>query len=276
MTDAAAQPPLSHPAQAAPPPLREEAGRPAPHPDADLNLGPDADLNLDPGPGPAGAPAARAAGRRARAILLLEFLALYLGVPAAMAFALPPSAMWPVMFAATGLSFLLLRRESGFAWRSALGVPDRAGWIWTVAIGAVCLLLGGAVVAVTAPEALFVLPLEATGLWAMIMLFYPPLSALPQEIIFRTLFFARHARLFPSPAMAIAANGAVFGLAHAFLGNWIAVVLSGLGGAVFALAYLRAGPRRGLLTVTAMHAAAGCALFTAGMGVFLYHGFAGG
>ena len=66
MTDAAAQPPLSHPAQAAPPPLREEAGRPAPHPDADLNLGPDADLNLDPGPGPAGAPAARAAGRRAR------------------------------------------------------------------------------------------------------------------------------------------------------------------------------------------------------------------
>lgn len=221
------------------------------------------------------APGPDALEGRARAILWAEFLALYLGIPAAMTFLLPPSAMWPIMFAATGLSLFLLRRDPVFRWRDALGAPSLRGWLWTLATGAACLGLGAAVVAWTAPGALFGLPLGATGLWLTIMLLYPPLSALPQEIIFRTLFFARYRRLFPSTAAAVAANGVAFGLAHAFLNNWVAVVLSGIGGAIFALAYLEAGPRRGLATVTAMHAVAGCALFTVGMGVFLYHGFAG-
>lgn len=247
MTDAAAQPP--HPGAA--PRASAPGAQPWPH------------------------ETAAALDRRARAVLWAEFLALFLGIPALMVLVLPPAAMWPVMFAATGLSFLLLHRDGGFSWRGALAPPSATGWLWTAAVAAACLALGAAVVALSAPDALFVLPLKAAGLWATIMLLYPPLSALPQEIIFRTLFFARYARLFPTTAAAVAANGVVFGLAHAFLGNWVAVVLSGLGGAVFALAYLKAGPRRGLWTVTAMHAAAGCALFTAGMGVFLYHGFAG-
>ncbi|MGG7565967.1 CPBP family intramembrane glutamic endopeptidase [Rhodovulum sp. DZ06] len=232
-------------------------------------------MNMDRGGG-GQAPAAAfgGLGGRARAVLGAEFAALYLGMPLALAFLLPASAMWPVMFAALAFALFLLRRAEGFRWLERIHPPTVRGWVWTLAVGVATMGASLAAMAALRPEALFGLPIHMPRTWVMVMLLYPLVSALPQEVLFRTLFFERYAPLFPSRAWAVAANGAVFGLAHLFLNNWIAVVLSGLGGALFALAYLEAGPKRGLLTVSAMHGIAGCALFTAGMGVFFYHGMA--
>ena len=48
------------------------------------------------------------------------------------------------------------------------------------------------------PGQALALPRRATGLWLAILLLYPVLSALPQELIFRALFFRRYRRLFPA------------------------------------------------------------------------------
>jgi len=103
-------------------------------------------------------------------------------------------------------------------------------------------------------------------------LLYPLFSALPQELIFRVLFVERYAGLFPNKAWTVAVNAACFGLAHLFYGNWIAPLLSALGGLVFAWAYVY---RRSFPYAVLLHAVAGQIIFTSGLGIFFYHGAIG-
>ncbi len=44
----------------------------------------------------------------------------------------------------------------------------------------------------------------------MILLFYPVLSALPQEIVFRPLFFRRYGAILPDAHAGIVVNAALF------------------------------------------------------------------
>ena len=113
----------------------------------------------------------------ARPWLWAEFAGLFLGVPLALAFVLPPSAMWTVLIggAATGLA--LLQLTPGFSWRELLRGPvvaDRRLLTLTV--------LGTAATAVLAtlalvPQALFILPLRVPELWLLILLLYPLAAA---------------------------------------------------------------------------------------------------
>ena len=66
-------------------------------------------------------------------------------------------------------------------------------------------------------------------LWLMIMVAYPILSAWPQEVIYRSLFFERYGVLFSSTALLILANGAVFGFGHLFYMNWITISMTAVG-----------------------------------------------
>jgi membrane protease YdiL (CAAX protease family) len=122
------------------------------------------------------------------------------------------------------------------------------------------------------PERLFALPRFNTGLWLVIMIAYPLVSAVPQEIVFRALFFERYGALFPDLRWAILANAGLFGLAHLFYGNWPAVVLTAVGGGIFAWAYAH---RRSFGFACVLHAVSGQIVFTSGLGVFFYHGAIG-
>lgn len=119
------------------------------------------------------------------------------------------------------------------------------------------------------PERLFAFPAGNPRMWTIVMIAYPLLAAYPQEVVFRAFFFDRYAPLFRRPATTIAANAAGFGLAHLFYGNWVAPVLSGLGGALFAYRYHRTGS---LLLVSLEHGLWGDFLFTVGIGWFFYSG----
>jgi hypothetical protein len=103
------------------------------------------------------------------------------------------------------------------------------------------------------------------------MLFYPLLSALPQELVFRALFFRRYGGLFGAPTLAVAVNALGFGLAHLMFWNWVAAALTVAGGVIFAQGYLR----RGFLQAVVLHAVAGGIIFTSGLGTFFYHGAVG-
>ena len=99
------------------------------------------------------------------------------------------------------------------------------------------------------------------------MIFYPLLAVYPQELIYRAFLFRRYRSLFPSEKAMIHASALVFGFGHIIYGNVPAVVLTLIGGYLFALTYQRS---KSILTVSIEHAHAlyGCLLYTVGFGHF--------
>lgn len=220
----------------------------------------------------ADSPTAPSRGARLKA----EFALLYLGLPALLAFGLGPGAMWAVMIGAVVVSGALLALTPGVRRRELIEGP-LVGSLPALAIFTLVTAgLGTALALWLLPEAFLGLPRRATGLWIAIMLLYPLLSALPQEVMFRMLFYRRYGALFPDRRTAIAVNATVFALAHAFLWNPTALAMTAVGGVLFSLAYLETGRGRNLLFATLLHAIAGWVIFTVGLGRFFYHGAAPG
>lgn len=201
--------------------------------------------------------------------LWLEFLLLFGGLPLAMATILPTRWAFPTLAVMTLVGLALLGLTPGFRWRRLL--PRRLTANIGLTLG-FALVAGGVIYAVVLwklPGRLFALPTHRTELWLMILALYPLLSVLPQELLYRALFFERYGKLFGSPQVAMLANAAAFGLGHMFYGNWIAVTLSTLGGYAFAYAYVK---RDSFPLAVLWHTLAGQLVFTIGLGLLYYHG----
>jgi membrane protease YdiL (CAAX protease family) len=103
-------------------------------------------------------------------------------------------------------------------------------------------------------------------LWVVILFIYSLFSVYPQELIYRTFFFQRYEALFKSDLLFILINASLFSLAHLFFRNALVIVLTFLGGILFALTYKKT---KSTLLVSIEHAIYGCWLFTVGMGEML-------
>lgn len=204
-----------------------------------------------------------------RALLRAEFLLLYVVLPAGIALLLPPSSMFLALFASMLLGLYLLWRTPGFSWAHLWDGWRGLPWGLIAGFGLFTLVSSALIVQWTAPAALFLLPRHSPDLWLAILLFYPLLSALPQELVFRPLFFRRYATLMPPGRAPLVLNAAVFSFAHLMYWSWIVAGMTFIGGLVFAWGYEE---RRSFPLAFALHAVAGLALFTAGLGVYFYSG----
>jgi hypothetical protein len=120
------------------------------------------------------------------------------------------------------------------------------------------------------PHAFLSFPRFNPRLWLLVMLLYPVLSALPQELVYRTFFFHRYGALFGSRrGLAIALNGALFGFGHIVMQNLAAVLLSALLGVVLAARYDR---HRSLWAAWLEHTLWGQFVFTVGLGRYFFTG----
>ena len=115
----------------------------------------------------------------------------------------------------------------------------------------------------------FALPLHSPLDWLMLLLAYPILSVLPQELIFRSYFFHRYKRILPSKNKRIILSAVVFALAHCVYDNWVAVALSFVGGLLFAYTYAHS---RSLAVCVLEHSLWGLWMFTIGVGSYLDSG----
>lgn len=102
------------------------------------------------------------------------------------------------------------------------------------------------------------------------ILMYPLLSAVPQEIIFREFFFYRYGTIFRSPALLLAANVLLFSFAHIYFASSIVTIFTLVGGAIFAVTYLRT---RSLLVVSIQHSLYGLMILSSGLGEYFYKAF---
>jgi len=202
--------------------------------------------------------------------LAAECGALFAGVPVACAAGWMPVSIIPLLVVMAGLCWLVLRRQ-----RQRSGRPERPDWTpgreWRRILRTYALALPVMVVLLwfIRPAALLSLPARHPGIWLLVMVAYPVISVLPQELIYRVFFFERYDPLFGRGRGMLAANAAAFSLGHLVFHNWPAVLLTLAGGWLFARTYQRT---RSWGLVAAEHALYGCAVFTLGYGGFFYEG----
>ncbi len=103
-------------------------------------------------------------------------------------------------------------------------------------------------------------------LWVVILFVYSVLSVYPQELIYRTFFFQRYRILVSNEKLFIFINAIIFSLGHLFFRNTLVIILTFLGGLLFAFTFKKT---KSTLLVTIEHAIYGCWLFTVGMGTML-------
>jgi membrane protease YdiL (CAAX protease family) len=204
--------------------------------------------------------------------LWLEFLALFVGAPLAMTVWFGTYALFATLYALAAGSLVLLALTPGFRLRQLLRLPDRGDLLAIAAFTVVSAALCAALTLWLRPGSFLWMPTRNPALWTMILMWYPPLSALPQEVIFRSLFFERYGVLFPSRAAAALASGAAFGLGHLFFMNPVAIGATAAAGVFMGWVYMR---NRSLLTAAILHAIGGLMVFTMGLGTYFYHGAIG-
>ena len=120
------------------------------------------------------------------------------------------------------------------------------------------------------PEVFLGLPMHRPGLWAMIMVLYPLLSVIPQELIYRTFFFHRYGPLFGNARwLAIVTNGLLFGFAHIIFGSYVSIALTSVLGLLIAWRYENT---RSFWSAWLEHSLYGCLIFSIGLGRYFFTG----
>ncbi len=201
--------------------------------------------------------------------LRMEFGLFFVAVPVLIAVFFPPNWMFPSLFTFTALGILLLHYTPGFAWAELR--YNWRNWSWgEVAIFAFAMtVFCSALVMSTKPEAAFFLLRNRPEFLIVIWTFYPLISALPQELLFRVLFYRRYHAILPDGGAFYLLNASLFSLAHLMYWSWIVAIMTFGGGLLFTWAYRRRGS---FFYAVLLHAIAGNIIFAAGLGIYFYSG----
>ncbi len=120
------------------------------------------------------------------------------------------------------------------------------------------------------PARFLSLPLARPRLWMFVMVAYPIISVVTQEIIYRVFFFHRYRGLFEgAPWLGILVNALLFSFGHIMFWNWPSILLTFFGGLIFAWRYLRTNS---FWAVALEHALYGNLVFTVGLGGYFFTG----
>jgi hypothetical protein len=203
--------------------------------------------------------------------LIFEFVLMYGGLPTVCAsgfFPIHPFfTLW--LFSAVCLIALIIDRQFNTSdlWR----IASWKNLIIIVVRFVLAAILLGCYVMVFEPEILLNFPRYRTFLWAMVMIMYPLFSVIPQGITHRAFLFHRYRVIFKGWPMVLV-SAAAFSYMHIVFKNPLALLLTFVGGILFAKTYKDSNS---LLISLVEHALYGNYLFTIGLGKYLYLGTAG-
>ncbi len=208
-----------------------------------------------------------------RTWLVIELVLLFIGLPLALKHAVQIEKMplfmvlQPVLLAFIVFllwdRWFLLRRELIKGFRlSDLG-----------SILAVFLIAGGMVAAFMQqemPERFLAFPTQRYQTYERVMILYPLVSVLTQELVYRTFFFHRYGPLFGELRWAMVfINGALFGFAHIVFDNYVAMIGTWVIGTLLAYRY---ATTRSFWAVFIEHTLWGWLVFTVGLNKYFFTG----
>lgn len=213
------------------------------------------------------------AGVLRRSWLTLELVAVYILTPIAVysllyQFRVPLFKLLPPVFATF---ILLLMLDRSFSWRQMLkrgiSLRDLASIIAIFAVA-------GPAIALFAyhdrPESFLRFPRYAYDTWVIVMILYPLVSVTTQEVMYRVFFFHRYRVLFAGdPQAGIVLNAVLFSFSHIIFQNVTTLIISFLGGLLFAWRYQSS---RSYWALVLEHALYGNLIFTVGLGRYFYTG----
>jgi hypothetical protein len=186
-----------------------------------------------------------------RAGLIAELILLFIALPLGFRYSSVRLPALPVLWVVVGYGFWQLMRDPHFdrarLWNAGQ-MSSRLGLILTIFIAAALVIW--LAVRRFAPSIEFGFVRQHPALWALVMVAYPIVSVYPQGILYR-------------------AFSAAFSFLHIIFRNSLAIILTFLGGLLFAASYAETGS---LAVSSFEHALYGCWLFTVGLGQYIYHG----
>ncbi len=200
-----------------------------------------------------------------------EFLLFFVVAPVAIAVFMDPTNLFPMLFVIMLIGMVMLHLTPDFQWRSLISGWSNVTWRPIAITFAATGVTATVIMLTTAPEQIFGIIKRNPLLLLIIATFYPILSALPQEIVFRPLFFRRYEMILAplGQKAAIALNAAVFSLGHLMYWSPIVMIMTFFGGLIFAWAYVE---KQSFPLAVILHSVAGIVLFALGMGVYFYSG----
>jgi hypothetical protein len=213
-----------------------------------------------PAPAPAAVPAPAPAPLRR----WVELAVLFVIAPGVISLG-PRWLVLPTILTGGTLALLVLLTDPTFRRRHLLEAAGaRRGLLPTLTrTAAICAGILVVTFLVRGPDGLFRFPRSHPAIWLGVVILYPVVSVYLQEVLYRTFFFHRYATLFRSSGQLLVVNALLFGWAHIIVHHFIAIVLTSVGGLLFALTYHR---YRSTLLVALEHALYGDFVFTIGLG----------
>jgi len=202
-----------------------------------------------------------------------ELALLYLGAPFAVDAAVHQRGI-PVFIAllpVLAIILVVLAADRTFSLRRELSRGFSRGQLASILI---VFGLGAGIIAayVSAyhPALFLELPRNRPETYKRIMVLYPLMSVIAQELVYRTFFFHRYGVLFGRAWWAaILLNGILFGTGHIVIGTPLAVYGSMAAGVLFAWRYAMT---RSFWAVALEHTLWGAMVFTVGLGRYFFTG----
>jgi hypothetical protein len=208
-----------------------------------------------------------------RLLLVVEMGLIYIGAPLAVSMAVHDLRL-PVFVAllpVLGIVLICLLVDPTFSIKREL--TRGFGLATLLSILAVFAVGGGAVnycVVTLHPDWFLEFPRNRPETYRKVMLLYPAMSVVVQELVYRTFYFHRYGVLFGRAWwLAILLNGVLFGLGHIVIGTELAVYGTMATGTLFAYRY---AVTRSFWAVFLEHTLWGALVFTVGLGRFFFAG----
>lgn len=208
-----------------------------------------------------------------------ELVLFFIGMPLLLMACFKTIVSWGALGAFTlvavlvfmaAVAVLLLAITPGFSFARLLKGPVLHEWKLILGCTILVAAVSIGVALVLLPQKVLALPFYDRPEWLLVLGAYPLLSAFPQELIYRALFFERYGALFPGTIVASVANGAAFGFGHIIYMHSLTIALTAAWGVVAGWAYLTRG--RSVLLTWVMHSIAGWLIFTSGLGAYFHSG----
>lgn len=196
----------------------------------------------------------------------LEFLIIFVILPVSFALEYPP--VIKLFLGSMGFLYViyLLLKVEDVRFQLSPTINWKTFWKLTFAKFLIIAILTTSFVYFTDKGNLFCVLLSKPKMWVLILFMYALFSVYPQELIYRTLYFNRYQNLMKSKWISIILNALVFSMAHLMFKNTLVLIMTFLGGLLFALTFLKT---KSTTLVSIEHAIYGSWLFTVGMGDML-------
>ena len=199
-------------------------------------------------------------------IHITELILFFIFIPFVLAIFLPPNALYPVLSMSAFAGVILLYFTKGFFWRSLTGSIKIKP---IIILGVITFIFASLICWIILPERFWFIIINAPYVMVAIAILYPIFLVIPQELVYRALFFERYGHLFSSQRQAIFINALLFSFGHLMYWHIVVWFMTFIGSFIFSYAYLRPN---GFMQTIALHSIAGIAIFASGLGWLFYSG----